>query len=147
MARVYVSGVIDAPVDEVWAYARDFNGHGEWHPLIAESHVEGGLPSDKVGCVRNFALTNGGRLREMLLSFSDLDRRFTYNILEAPLPVQNYVATFGVKPITEGGTTFVEWYADFDVSPADEAQVRHQVGRDTFAAGIVALEKAIRARR
>ena len=27
MAKVYVSGVIDLPVDRVWALARDFNGH------------------------------------------------------------------------------------------------------------------------
>jgi len=146
MAKVYVSGVIDAPVDAVWAYARDFNGHGESHPLIAESHVEEGRPSDQVGCVRNFTLTNGGHLRERLLAFSDLDRRFTYNILESPMPIQNYVATFGVKPITEGERTFAEWMAEFDVAPEDEARIRQQVGRDTFAAGILALEKAVRAR-
>ena len=146
MAKVYVSGVIDAPVEAVWAYARDFNGHGEWHPLIAESHVEDGLPSDKVGCVRNFTLTNGGHLRERLLSFSDLERRFTYNIIVSPMPIRNYVATFGVKPVTADNRTFVEWMAEFDVAPADEADIKERVGRDTFAAGIVALEKAVKAR-
>jgi len=147
MAKVYVSGIIDAPVDDVWAYGRDFNGHGEWHPLIAESHIEGGKPSDQVGCIRNFKLTNGGHLREQLLSFNDLDRSFTYNILVSPMPIENYVATFAVKPITEGNKTFVEWFATFDVAPADEARIRSQVGRDTFAAGIIALEKAVKARR
>jgi hypothetical protein len=146
MAKVYVSGIIDAPADAVWAYARDFNGHAEWHPLIAESHVEDGLPSDKVGCVRNFTLTNGGHLRERLLSFSDLERRFTYNIIVSPMPIQNYVATFGVKPVTEGNKTFVEWMAEFDVAPADEADICEKVGRNTFAAGIEALERAVKAR-
>jgi hypothetical protein len=143
MAKVYVSGVINAPVDKVWAYARDFNGHGKWHPVIAESHIEDGKPSDQVGCVRNFKLTNGGHLRERLLSFSDLDRCFTYNIIVSPMPIQNYVATFGCKPITEGNKTFVEWFAEFDVAPEHEAQIKEQVGRGTFAAGIVALAKAI----
>ncbi|MBI3708403.1 MAG: SRPBCC family protein [Proteobacteria bacterium] len=143
MAKVYVSGVINAPVDKVWAYARDFNGHGKWHPVIAESHVEDGKPSDQVGCVRNFKLTNGGHLRERLLSFSDRDRTFTYNIIVSPMPIQNYVATFGCKPITEGNKTFVEWFAEFDVAPEYEAQIKEQVGRSTFAAGIVALAKAI----
>ena len=144
MARVYVSGIIDAPVDKVWAYARDFNGHGEWHPLIAESVMEEGRPSDQVGGIRNFNLTNGGNLREQLLSFSDLDRSFTYNILVSPMPIRNYVATFHCMPVTEGNTTFVEWYATFDVSEEHEARISHQVGRDTFAAGIKALEGAIR---
>jgi hypothetical protein len=146
MAKVYVSGIIDAPVDKVWAYARDFNGHGEWHPLIAQSDVEDGLPSDRVGCVRNFTLTNGGHLRERLLSFSDLERRFTYNILVSPMPIENYVAIFGVKPVTEGNRTFVEWMAEFDVSAADEADIKEKVGRNTFAEGIIALEKAVKAR-
>jgi hypothetical protein len=144
MAKVYVSGIIDAPVDKVWAYARDFNGHGEWHPIIAESHIEEGKPSDQVGCVRNFTTSNGGHLRERLLTFSDRDRYFTYNIIVSPMPIQNYIATFGVKPITEGDKTFVEWSAEFDVSPQDEPQIREQVGRNTFAAGILALEKAIK---
>lgn len=146
MAKVYVSGIIDAPVDAVWAVARDFNGHGVWHPLIAESHIEDDLPSDKVGCVRNFTVSDGGHLRERLLSFSDLERRFTYNIIVSPMPIENYVATFGVKPVTEGDKTFVEWMAEFDVSPADEGRIREQVGRNTFAAGIKALEAAVRSR-
>lgn len=146
MAKVYVSGVIDAPVEEVWAYARDFNGHGEWHPLIKHSEVEEGRPSDQVGCVRSFTVADGGHLRERLLSFSDLDRCFTYNILVSPMPIENYVATFVVKPITEGNGTFVEWYATYEVGPQDAARIAEQVGRHTFAAGIVALEKAVKAR-
>jgi hypothetical protein len=147
MAKVYVSGIIDAPVDKVWAYARDFNGHGEWHPLIAQSQIEEGMSSDQVGCVRNFTLTNGGHLRERLLSFSDLERRFTYNIIVSPMPIQNYVATFGVKPLTSTGQTFVEWMAEFDVSASDEADIKEKVGQNTFAEGIKALEKAVKARR
>jgi hypothetical protein len=146
MTRVYVSGIIDAPIEKVWAYARDFNGHGEWHPLIAKSDIEDGKPSDQVGCVRNFTVQDGGRLRERLLSFSDMDHQFTYNILVSPMPIQNYVATFACKPITEGNKTFVEWYATFDVGPQDEARIVEQVGRSTFAAGIIALEKAVKAR-
>ena len=146
MARVYVSGIINAPIDKVWAYARDFNGHGEWHPLIAESSIEDGRPSDQVGCIRNFNLTNGGNLREQLLSFSDLDRSFTYNILVSPMPIQNYIATFHCLLVTESDQTLVEWYANFDVSEEHEAQIKRQVGQDTFAAGIKALEAAVNKR-
>lgn len=143
MARVYVSDVIDAPVGTVWAVARDFNGHGEWHPLIADSHMEDGRPGDQVGAVRNFTLTNGGHLRERLLAFSDLDHSFTYNIIVSPMPIENYVATFRLTPVTEGDRTFVEWTATFDVAPEHEADIREKVGRDTFAAGIRALAGAL----
>ena len=143
MAKVYVSDIIEAPIDRVWALARDFNGHGDWHPLIAESHIEDGQPSDQVGCVRNFKLTDGGHLRERLLSFSDLDHAFTYNILVSPMPIENYVATFRCTPVTERNATFVEWQAEFDVGPDDEAEIKEKVGRNTFAQGIRALAEAI----
>lgn len=139
MAKVYISDVIDAPIDRVWALARDYNGHGDWHPIIAESHIEDGRPADQVGCVRAFTTADGGFLRERLLSFSDHDHSFTYAILESPMPITDYVATFRCTPITEGARTFVEWWADFDVSPADEADIRERVGRNTFAQGIRAI--------
>ena len=56
MARVYVSTVVNARNDRLWARVRDFNGLPNWHPAIAESRIEGGEPSDKIGCVRDFRL-------------------------------------------------------------------------------------------
>ena len=143
MAKVYVSSVIALPVERVWAVARDFNGHAAWHPFISQSHIEDGLRSDAVGCVRNFTLANGGHLRERLLSLSDLDRSFSYSILESPMPIEHYQATFRLTPVTEGERSFVEWFAQFEVAPDDEARIREQVGRTTFAAGIVALEEYV----
>jgi hypothetical protein len=143
MARVYVSDVIDAPIERVWAFARDYNGHGDWHPIIAESRIEDDRPADQVGCVRAFTTTDGGFLRERLLSFSDLEHSFTYNILESPMPIRNYVATFRCTPVTEGERTFVEWWADFDVSAEDEAEIREKVGRNTFAQGIRVIAEKV----
>lgn len=139
MAKVYVSDVINLPVDKVWALARDFNGHHDWHPRIAESRIEDGKPSDQVGCIRNFKLSDGGHLRETLLTLSDRDRTMTYDIIVSPMPIKNYIASFRCTPITEGDRTFVEWEAEFDVAPEDEAEIMHAVGRETFAVGIRAL--------
>ena len=93
--------------------------------------------------VRNFKLSDGGHLREQLLSFSDRDHSFTYNIIVSPLPLKNYVATFTCKPVTEGNKTFVEWEANFDTLPEHEADLQERVGRNTFAAGLVALAKKL----
>lgn len=144
MPRIYVSAVIDAPIDRVWARARDFNGHHEWHPIIADSAIEDGLRSDTVGCVRNFGIKGGGRLREQLVSFSDRDHSYTYTILESPLPLTGYVATFRLTPVTEGDRSFGEWWADFDCDPAELPGLREQVGRNTFAAGFEALARLLR---
>ncbi|WP_346911961.1 SRPBCC family protein [uncultured Roseibium sp.] len=53
MARVCESAIVDVPIEEVWRWLRDFNSHWDWHPAIAESEIENGLPADSVGaCAR-----------------------------------------------------------------------------------------------
>ncbi|HET6368382.1 MAG TPA: SRPBCC family protein, partial [Pseudomonadales bacterium] len=42
LIKVYVSSVIEAPADAVWAQIRDFNGLPKWTPFVAESRIEGG---------------------------------------------------------------------------------------------------------
>jgi hypothetical protein len=68
MAKAYASTIIDAPVEAVWAMARDFNGLPDWNPGVASSEIEDGLDSDVVGCVRSFHLRDGTHVRERLLS-------------------------------------------------------------------------------
>ncbi len=114
MAHIYVSAVIDAPIEDVWAIARDYTGH--WHSsVICNSSIEGGLPSDQIGCVRAFELSDGGKLREVLVGMSDEDHDFSYRILDSPLPVEDYFAAVRFSPVTTTGATFGEWTADFRV--------------------------------
>jgi len=37
MVEVRRSTVLDAPIEEVWAILRDFNGHETWHPRLARA--------------------------------------------------------------------------------------------------------------
>src|ERR1700737_2901438 len=113
MAKVYSSIVIPAPASAVWAVVRDFNGLPNWTKFVAESRIEQNASADKVGCIRNFRLNNGGRIRERLLALSDYEMSCTYSILESPLGVENYVATLRLIPVTDGDQTFVEWSAEF----------------------------------
>ncbi|MEM7500051.1 MAG: SRPBCC family protein [Pseudomonadota bacterium] len=141
MARVYVSSVIDAPSDKVWERVRDFNALPRWHPRIRESRIEDALPSDKVGCVRNFTLQNGDRIRERLLGLSDYDMFCTYAILESPMPLEEYVATLRLTPVTEGDRTFIEWSAEFSCDPDDEAELVSGIGGNVFQGGFDALKR------
>ena len=120
MIKVYASSVIDAPADAVWARIRDFNGLPAWTPFVAESRIEGGQPSDRIGCVRNFRLKDGGVIREQLLTLSDYDYQCSYSILESPMGVDNYVATLKLTPVTDGNRTFAEWWAEFDCAPSND---------------------------
>ena len=141
MVKVYTSSVIDAPADRVWAAIRDFNALPNWHPVIKDSRIEGGLPADRVGCVRNFNLKDGGNLREQLLTLSDFDYSYTYSILESPLGVSNYTATLKLTPITDGNRSFAEWTAEFDCEPAKARELAELIGNGVFQGGFDALKR------
>jgi hypothetical protein len=140
MIKVYTSTVIDAAAEAVWAHIRDFNGLPKWHPAIAESRIEGNWPSDRVGCVRNFRLKDGGFIREQLLTLSDYEYQCTYSILESPMGVQNYVATLKLTPVTDGTRTFAEWSAEFDGPPGQEGKLADHIGQGVFQGGFTALK-------
>ena len=143
MARVYVSSVIDAPAAKVWEKVRDFNAMPRWHPRIRESRIENGEPSDKIGCVRDFRLQNGDRLREKLLGLSDYDMFFTYSILESPMPLTGYLATMRLTPISDGDRTFAEWTAEFECAPELAADLVDGIGNNVFQAGFDALKRQL----
>lgn len=140
MAKVFVSTVIDAPATQVWAVIRDFNGLPGWLPAVAESRIEQNARPDQVGCVRNFSLRDGGRIRERLLALSDFDFSMTYAILESPMGVEDYVATLRLFPVTDGDRCYAEWTAEFSCPPAREADLVNLVGRTVFLGGLKALQ-------
>lgn len=127
MAKIFTSFVINAPMEEVWAKIRDFNAMPDWHPAVADSHIENGGPSDRMGCIRNFNLKDGGNIREQLLTLSDVEHTCTYSLLDSPMPVENYVATLRLVPITDGNRTFTEWSAGFSCPPEEEAGLQEKI--------------------
>jgi hypothetical protein len=139
MFKVYVSAVLPAPASEVWGLIRDFNGLPAWTPFVAESRIELGAPADQIGCVRNFTLKDGGRIRERLLALSDYELSMTYSILESPMGVDNYVAVLKLTPVTEGNRTFAEWSAEFDCPPERGNELVPHIGNNVFAAAFRAL--------
>jgi hypothetical protein len=140
MPNVFVSSVIDAPIDNVWAKVRDFNALPDWHPGIVRSHIEKGDPSDKVGCIRNFDLQDGANIREQLLALNDVEHRCTYSILESSMAVENYVATLRLLPITDNNRTYAEWTAAFNCPPEEEEDLIGLISSGVFQGGFDALK-------
>ncbi|NRF68800.1 SRPBCC family protein [Aquincola sp. S2] len=141
MIRVYVSSVIEASGDSVWSRIRDFNALPQWHPGIADSRIENGEPSDRIGCIRHFHTRDGGLIRERLLALSDYDYSCTYEILESPMGVADYTATLKLTPVTDGNRCFAEWSAEFDCDPSRESALAELIGQGVFQAGFDALKK------
>jgi polyketide cyclase/dehydrase/lipid transport protein len=144
VAKIFVSSVVDASADTVWDAIRDFNGLPTWHPAVAESEIKDGLPSSQVGCVRVLTLGDGAKIVETLLELSDAKRSVTYDIVESPLGVNGYLATLGVKPVTDGDRSYVEWTAEFEPQEGHDGAERVEfIGTNVFQAGLTALAEKV----
>jgi NADPH:quinone reductase len=141
------STVIAAPIDDLWAILRDFNSHALWHPAVAASAVEAGEAADQVGAVRSFRLKNGSRIREQLLFLSDLKRSFGYCILEAPVPLRDYVAIVRLRPVTAENSCFWDWRASFNPPDAERDRLTGFVRENIIEAGFAGMREFLRSGR
>ncbi len=145
LQKVVRSTVIDAPIERVWAVLRDFNSHDQWHSVVAESRIEGGERSDQVGCIRSFTLTDGNTIHEQLIGLSDTEHTSTYCIVEATVPLQRYVATVTLKPVTDGNRTFWHWESTFATPRGRERELREMVAQGVYEAGFENLRRHLAA--
>ena len=141
LQKVVRSTIIDAPIARVWAVLRDFNSHDQWHGVVDTSHIEGQDRSDQVGCIRNFTLSDGNRIREQLLTLDDREHKSTYCIVEATVPLQRYVATVTLKPVTDGNRTYWHWESCFATPPGMERELRDMVATGVYEAGFANLRQ------
>ena len=143
MIKVVRSTIIDAPVEAVWEALRDFNGHADWHPAVAVSLIEDGRGGDEIGAVRDFKLKDGAALREQLLAPSDHSREITNCILDAPLPLEGYVASIRLRPVTDGNRTFWQWRSRFACLEREVDRLTKLVGDAIYTAGFEAIRDRI----
>jgi len=53
--------------------------------------------------------------------------------------VTGYVAGYRLLPITEGNRSFIDWWAEFEIAPADEERIVDQVKNGTFRRAFQAI--------
>lgn len=146
MVKIYLSTVINAPIKSVWSLIRDFNGHSEWHPAVTESKIEGNGPADAVGAVRVFMMSSGERMSERLLSLSDLEHKFSYELVASELPIMDYIAHVALKRITDKDQTFWEWQSRFRTTAGKEVEMSRVVREDVYKAGFEAIRARVERR-
>lgn len=110
MKKVQMSTTIDATPDVVWQMIGGFNTLQDWHPAVQRSDLANG------GVMRKLSLFGGGAIVERLEHFDNHDRAYTYSIVDAPLPVRNYVSTLRVKDGGDGKSAIVEWSSEFEAA-------------------------------
>ena len=133
MAEVRVSGVIPAPVGEVWTVVGDFGGIAGWLPAVAKSELAPGATGSQVGDVRSCTIDGGPTLTESQTARSDADYTYTYGIPENPLPMTNYESTVRLRD--QGNQTLMEWTASFNPEPGQEVEVDGMI-KGIYQAGI-----------
>jgi hypothetical protein len=144
MGRAYATAIIEAPVEAVWATIRDFSALASWHPAISHSAIEGGGDPDVVGCIRVLTLGTGATARERLLMLDDSRYTFSYNFETPAFPIDNYVATVELIPVTNGDQTLAIWTGTFDEQPADKGVYEQIISTNVFAAGWAALAEQLK---
>jgi len=145
--KVVETLAVDAPPAAVWAKIKDFNALQTWHPAVEKSETTDG---NNVGSVRTLHLKGGGTIVEVLETYADADRKYSYRMKDpGPVPVNNYTSTISVKDGDNGGSV-VEWrgafyraYLNNDPPPEqnDEAAVNAITG--IYKGGLENLKKLL----
>lgn len=134
MNKVNMCTEVDAPPDAVWKMIGGFNTLPDWNPAVQRSELERG------GVMRKLSLLGGGSIVERLEHFDNDDRVYTYSIIDAPLPVRNYVATLRVKD-AGGGKSLVEWSSEFEAASGASETDAVQAIQNIFQSGLDNLRK------
>src|SRR5436190_21896284 len=140
MPRIFVSSVVNAPAEKVWATIRRFDAVVDWLPFVKSSPIEDGGDPTRVGCVRVLTQTDGKVFREVLVALSDAERSYSYTFVGSPVPVRNHLTTLFVLPITDGDRAYVKGSSRLEMDQQYEEQLDDKInqkflyGRDNLAA-------------
>ncbi len=129
----------------MWSVLKQFGGISQWHPVISESLIEGDQADGLVGCIRRLTLQDGAVLRERLLMVDERDQTFSYCFEEAPLPLDNYIATVRLVRLTDQNKTVVQWTASFDTREPDPKGLQTQGIRELIISGHESLQRYLAA--
>ena len=113
-ARVNSHQTVDikASLQDIWDAVKDFDGLEDWHPMFSDAHIKSGA-NDEVGAIRTLTVKDGPSFDEELLSFNEVDRKFSYKVIDpAPLPIAEYVSVLEVVEGRRGVNTIV-WRSSF----------------------------------
>ncbi len=114
-----VSIGIPSSATEVWRVISNLTGVEEWFgPMITGSRVEGN---------KRICSTDGGDFEEDILNVDHENKMFDYGIPQQHMmPVENIIGKIVVRDDAQGGA-IVDWHWTFDVSEAQEQQVKEML--------------------
>jgi hypothetical protein len=142
--KVFASTVINKPAQTVWTVLRDFVGLTAWSNAVTAAHISNAKASDQIGAIRHLEIVDGSVFTETLVALSDAQMYLKYDIVDGPIPVEHYIATMQVHPVTAGDASFVTWSAEFSTPDDQAAAMREVVGEQICAGGLLALKSSMK---
>lgn len=124
---------VKASETDIWAKFGAFCAIKDWHPAVAncEESAEGDAK------FRTLTLQDGGKIKEKLTGSSATG--YTYQIIESPLPVKDYFASFSAKPdADEPGTSIVVWSSNFAAKGKPDTEAKGVIA-GIFKSGLESL--------
>jgi uncharacterized protein YndB with AHSA1/START domain len=128
---------VTAPPEEVWQVIGDFCAIADWHPVVGQC-----AQSEQNGvAMRTLTTVDGGVLVEKRVQYSDEGMSYTYEIIDSPLPVTDYVSTLAVMAGADG--SLVTWSGEFAAKGAPDEQAIEVIS-GIYQAGLAALKDQLR---
>ena len=141
--HVFRSMILDSPIETVWSNVRAFDGVSNWNPAVTSAEMESGTATSP-GSVRHLDIVDGTVFRETLLELSDSNHFYTYDIIESPLPVSNYVSTHRFIAITATNQTLGIWESSFDCEASARDEMATIVGDQIYIGGMIGLNEYLK---
>ena len=141
MTRNYVSTVMPHSADAIWAVVKDFREY-RWGAGVGEATIENGMDSNTLGAIRSFAYY-GRPSRQRLVAYSAEEHMQSWESVEAFDPTLSYYkATLRITPVTMSGSSFVEWWSDFEATPESAPEWKNMQQRE-FAKSLGRLQSIV----
>lgn len=104
---------------EIWEKIGKFCAIQDWHPAVAKCEES----KDGDATFRTLTLKDGAAIKEKLTGATETG--YTYAIIESPLPVKDYFASFSAKPdADEAGEAIVVWSANFAANGKSDSEAK-----------------------
>jgi protein-tyrosine phosphatase len=132
MADVSQSLSLDRSAEDVWEVVGDPARVGEWLPMVSGTRMEGDL---------RFASISGreGTMCERIVSHSDEERSYSYEVVDSPMRMRSYLSTLSV--LADGEGSLVLWEVDFE-PPEGKDKARFAAGIEaTYRSGLRSLKE------
>jgi len=116
--------------DELLKVFGGFCAIQQWHPAVAKCDEA----KEGNDTFRTLTLKDGAKIKEKRTG--TVENGYSYKIIESPLPVKDYLATFSIKK--DGEVTIVNWLASFQAKDKPESEAKAVI-EGIFDAGLKSI--------